>query len=400
MKAKLICVCAVVLVLALLLTLAPACGKEKGDVKTLKIGVLAALSGPAAPYGTTHNLGAKWAADDINDAGGINVGPDTYMIEIVSCDTKWVNSVATECAARMIYDEGCKFTIGGIGTWNAVKGIFNDAKVINVGLGTTRPEADLPYCINGNTDSEYWAKTWAKQAYEAQPGVKKLVIISPDTPGSRDWVNAHEEGAVGQGQIVLDKVYYTFGATDFFPILTKILTKNPDAIALDATPAGDQMLITKQARELGFTGWIQHATPVPLVLLKEVVPQEYLYNIATNEEIFSEPMFTQSVRDLNARFLELHAKPGETMNTCTIHGYAHVTLLAEAIKQAGSIDVDAVLKVFDDPDFRFNRIYVENAKLGGFETTGIRRQFPHFQAYSEIQDGVLTAIRAEIVELP
>jgi len=103
---------------------------------------------------------------------------------------------------------------------------------------------------------------------------------------------------------------------------------------------------------------------------------------------------------LNERVVRDYVKPGETMNCCTIHGYSHVTAIATAIEQAGSIDVDEVLKVMDDPDFRFNRIYVENASIGGFETYGIRRQFPHFQAYSEIQDGVITTFKASIVECP
>jgi len=89
------------------------------------------------------------------------------------------------------------------------------------------------------------------------------------------------------------------------------------------------------------------------------------------------------------------------MNCCTVHGYSHVTAIVTAIEQAGSIDVDDVIKVFDDPDFRFNRCYVENARVGGFETYGIRRQFPHFQAYSEIHDGgLITTFQANIVDVP
>ena len=417
---KLIGIAILALVLVLLVTVVPGCGKGEEKpvpgvtptpgvtpavtptptVKTLKIGFLNALSGPAAPYGTAHELGVKWAASDINAAGGLKVGRDIYMLKVVSCDDKWIASAAVECAQRLIYDEGCKFTIGGIGTVNATKGIFNDAKVINVGLGTTRPEATLPYHINGNTDTEMWAKTWAKQTYEAHPEVKTLAIISPNTPGSVEWLDAHEAKAVELGQTVVAKEVYTFGISDFYPLLTKIVAKKPDAISLDATPAGDQLLMTKQARELGFTGWIQHATPVSLALMKASMPVSFLYKIATNEEVFSDPVFTQSVRDLNDRWLKLYAKPGESMNTCVIHGYCHVNFLAKAIEQAGSIDVDQVLKVFDDPNFRFNRIYVEDAKIGGFETIGIRRQFPHFQAYSEIQDGQLKLIKAEVVELP
>ena len=263
---KLISIAILAFVLVLLVTLVPACGKgeEKPGpgvtptpgvtpavtptptVKTLKIGFLNALSGPAAPYGTAHELGVKWAASDINAAGGLKVGSDVYMLKVVSCDDKWIASAAVECAQRLIHDEGCKFTIGGIGTVNATKSIFNDAKVINVGLGTTRPEATLPYHINGNTDTEMWAKTWAKQTYEAHPEVKNLAIISPDTAGSLEWLDAHQAKAKELGQTIVAKETYVFGTTDFYPLLTRIVAKKPDAISLDATPAGDQLLMTKQ----------------------------------------------------------------------------------------------------------------------------------------------------------
>jgi branched-chain amino acid transport system substrate-binding protein len=340
------------------------------------------------------------AADDINEAGGIKVGSDTYMIKIISCDTKYVSSAAADCAAMMIYDEKIKFVIGPIGTVRAVRDTFEAAEVMQVYLSTTYVNPDLYYIFNGNTDNTAWVETWVKQAYEEHPEIKTLAIINPDVEGGQDWARDHHVAAAKYGQTIVAEEWFTYGTTDFYPILTKILSKNPDAIALDGTPAGSQVLMTKQARELGFTGWIQHPAPVPLALLKASMPDEYLYNIATNEEIFSEAMFTQSVRDLNERVVRDHIKAGETMNCCTIHGYSHVVGIVTAIEDAQSVDPFYVVKAMEDPDFRFNRIYVENASVGGFETYGVRRQWPHFQAYSEIQNGVITAIKAQVVITP
>ena len=420
---KLIGIAILALVLVLLVTLMPACGKGGGEqhgatptpgvtpkvtpgvtptpqTKTLKIGMLGPLSGVAAAWGSAHELGCKWAAQDINDAGGLKVGSDTYMIKIISCDDKYVSSVAAECAARFIYDEGAKFAIGGIGTVLATRGIFNDAKVINIYLSTNSLDPKMRYVINGNVVDDQWAYAWIKQWSEAHPEIKTLAVINPNVEGGHTWAEADKAAAAKYGVTVVAEEYFTYGEVDFYPILTKIVAKKPDAITMDASPAGNSALMTKQARELGFTGWIMHPSPVPLSLLKDSMPVSYLYNIATNEEVFSDPVFSQAVRDLNARWLKLYAKPGEAMNTCTIHGYGHVTCLATAIKQAGSIDVDEVVKVFDDPNFRFNRIYVENARLGGIETLGVRRQFPHFQAYGEIQNGVLKTLKAQVVEMP
>ena len=94
---KLIGICMLVVVVALVLTLTPACGKgeEPGgttpakstptpQTKVLKMGMMGPLSGPAAAWGAQNEQGAKWAADIIIEAGGIKVGGVTYTIKIVS----------------------------------------------------------------------------------------------------------------------------------------------------------------------------------------------------------------------------------------------------------------------------------------------------------------------------
>ena len=80
------------LVLALLLTLAPACGKEKGEVKTLKIGVILPSTGPEGPWADQIDQGMEWVKDKIKATGGIEVGADTYMISLVKADTKLTGS--------------------------------------------------------------------------------------------------------------------------------------------------------------------------------------------------------------------------------------------------------------------------------------------------------------------
>jgi len=57
------------------------------------------------------------------------------------------------------------------------------------------------------------------------------------------------------------------------------------------------------------------------------------------------------------------------------------------VETAGSIDVDEVMKVFDDSDFTWGRYYVPNANLGGLETYGIGHFLLHFVPYGEIIDG-------------
>jgi branched-chain amino acid transport system substrate-binding protein len=423
MKKKLIGIGAVVLVLALLLTLAPACGNgdeeptpgatptpgvtptpgatptPTPEAKTLKIGVLAPLSGIAAPWGVPTELGVKWAADDINDAGGVMIGNDLYMIKVYSCDAGLGAGPSADCAFEMAYDHKVSF-ISAMATQEAIITILDENKIIDCILNTYRVDPAWPYHFNGNVDFEFWVDTWVRQAAEAHPEGKRIAIVNPIGVDGYGWQEQHYIAAEKYGlEIVADEMY-DMGTQDYYPILTKVLSKNPDVISTDASVAGDVILITKQARELGFEGWIHHPTPVAIKLLKAAIPEAYLYDIATNEEDFSAPFFPDALRELNARFLEEHARPGETLNCCCIHSYSHVLFYVKACQEAGTTDPDEVLKAIEDPSFRFDRIYVEDAEVGGLETAGIKRQFPHFQCYSEIQDGELTSIKAELVATP
>ena len=88
------------------------------------------------------------------------------------------------------------------------------------------------------------------------------------------------------------------------------------------------------------------------------------------------------------------------MNVCVSHAYGQVEFLAAAIEEAGSIDVDEVIKAFEDPDFTFERYLNTNAKLGGLESYGILRQFPHYIIYAEIWDGEVEIIDGAVVAAP
>jgi branched-chain amino acid transport system substrate-binding protein len=203
---------------------------------------------------------------------------------------------------------------------------------------------------------------------------------------------------------VVAEEYYTQGVIDFYPVLNKILANNPDIIDTEGQP-GDQALMVKQLRELGYTGRIAESSYVPLGILIGTAGKDYCYDISTGLPDFECEYYSDEMRDLARRYMDEQAGPDETdMPDCVVHGYSQIMFLKKAFEQADSIDTDEVMKVFDDPDFRFERYYTPNAKLGGFETYGIRRQMPHFNPYCEIvlEDGEpkLVQMGGTVVEIP
>jgi branched-chain amino acid transport system substrate-binding protein len=60
------------------------------DVKTLKMALLTALSGAAAPYGLADKAGFEFWIEDTNAAGGLKVGGDTYKLEGKVYDHRYI----------------------------------------------------------------------------------------------------------------------------------------------------------------------------------------------------------------------------------------------------------------------------------------------------------------------
>lgn len=401
MKNKLISISAVVLVLALVLTLVASCGKEKGEVLTLKIGLVAPLSGPAAGWGVAYETGTKFAVADFNAAGGIKVGKDTYMMEVVTCDDKMTPSVAADCATEMAYLHKVKYVVGPIAAVvEAMHPIFDENKVIQIAC-TGDIYCDYPYffAVGGPPN---WSPNFYREFHKHHPEVKTVAIITQDTPNAHTFHDNMLPVFPEVGMELLDTEWTAVGLTDFYPYLTKLLALNPDALETGWSGPGDQALIMKQARELGFTGWFLTWAYVPVGLLKDMVGESYMYNMATAMPIFTSEFYSPQMRELARRYMdEGWAQTGETeMPDVAVHGYSGVSQIVTAIEEAGTIDSEEVLKVMDDPDFTFERYYVPNAKIGGVETYGCRRFVPHFVPYGEIIDGELVQMGGAVCNVP
>src|SRR2546421_11547056 len=80
---------------------------------TLKIAILGPL---AFVQGENHWAGAEMARDEINKAGGINVGGRRMQVELIRADTNEIQSVpdATNAIERVITRDKADFLIGGL----------------------------------------------------------------------------------------------------------------------------------------------------------------------------------------------------------------------------------------------------------------------------------------------
>jgi branched-chain amino acid transport system substrate-binding protein len=123
---------------------------------TIKIAVL----GPMAfVQGENHWAGAELARDEINKAGGVNVGGKKMMIELIRADTNELQSVpdATNAMERVITRDKADFVIGGFRSEAvlAMQEVAMDYKKIFLGAGAA--DAKLGENVEKNYDRyKYW----------------------------------------------------------------------------------------------------------------------------------------------------------------------------------------------------------------------------------------------------
>src|SRR5919106_2001423 len=126
------------------------------QAQTIKIAIL----GPMAfVQGENHWAGAEMARDEINKAGGINVGRKRMRIELIRADTNEIQSVsdATNAIERVITRDKVDFLIGGFRSEAvlAMQEVAMDYKKIFLGAGAAHSKLGLNVEQNYNR-YKYW----------------------------------------------------------------------------------------------------------------------------------------------------------------------------------------------------------------------------------------------------
>ncbi|MGE4239069.1 ABC transporter substrate-binding protein [Ramlibacter sp.] len=222
---------------------------------TVPVGYTGPLTGSASSWGIGMAEGMKMA---FADAGTVQIGGKPYKFVLDAYDDAYNTQTAVANSQRMIQEKKVKFaaTMGGaIGV--VTEPVMSSAKVLQFHLGAAEAflGKDKPLSLRSHMSSldafyVYWP--WVANKY---PQVKTVALFQPnDDTGRASQV--HEEAAIKKTRLsIVANERVPRDVTDFYPILTKVLEKKPDAISF-YTPPGQQPIAAKQARELGFKGLI------------------------------------------------------------------------------------------------------------------------------------------------
>jgi branched-chain amino acid transport system substrate-binding protein len=251
MKKTLLCSLAMVLAVGVALPGAAALTKGPAAGKTVKVGVIADVTGSAAVYGTMQKNAYDLATEDIKtgiiDAGGANLSFDVQ--DAASDGAQVVNLMQ-----KFTTDGTTPLVMGPTLSGEAFKA-FPIAKAANfpvMGTSTTAEGVtDIGPTVFRDSLAESQAIPPTVAKVQAKWHAKTLAIIyGDDNAFTKTDGDLFKKEFEKNGATVVDTETFHIGDKDFGPSLTKIASKKPDAIAIGGLfPEATQIIA--QAGKLG-----------------------------------------------------------------------------------------------------------------------------------------------------
>jgi branched-chain amino acid transport system substrate-binding protein len=224
---------------------------------SIRLGIVAPMSGPNARYGAFSLRGAQLAAKDINAAGGI----DGRKIQIFSADSQGTPVEGVSATRRLIDQDKVDFLIGDVSSsvTLAMQPVVEDAGVLLINAASSNPKITYAAGVGGfkwsfrnyPTD-ENRALIVAQYAAEKR-GFTKFAVLSVDSDYGRSAIEFTKKYLPRFKGQILTEDYYKEGEVDFRSVLAKIRDSGAQAIIMyglaDTTP-----IVARQMTEVGLAG--------------------------------------------------------------------------------------------------------------------------------------------------
>ena len=147
--------------------------------RTVKIGFLAPLTGDVSAWGRPGHDGCLVWADEVNSSGGIQIGGERYLVEIVPFDCQYEPNLALLGARKLVLEDGVKLLLmlGG-DTFPPVQDFINEHKVLTSTLLPSDLSPDTPYLIAPCEVHPIYNVTGVEWVAENHPELKTVALCA------------------------------------------------------------------------------------------------------------------------------------------------------------------------------------------------------------------------------
>ncbi|QDS38099.1 ABC transporter substrate-binding protein [Brevibacillus brevis] len=203
---------------------------SSGGGNTVKVGVLASLTGPLESYGKQtvrgFELGLDYATEGKREIAG-------KKIEFVVEDTETKPDVAVQKATKLLETDKVDFLVGSSSSGDtlAVLPLAEEYKKIMV------VEPAVADSITGKNWNKYIFRTGRNSSQDAVAGAAaiaskgtKIATMAQDSAYGREGIEAFKTAAEKLGAVIIEEQYVDTNTTDFTANIQKIISAKPEYV--------------------------------------------------------------------------------------------------------------------------------------------------------------------------
>jgi branched-chain amino acid transport system substrate-binding protein len=326
--------------------------KQDTSGDTIHIGQYASLTGETSTFGVESNAGVSFAVEQLNAAGGIEVGGKKFKVEVDTQDDQSKPDEAKTVAVKFASDPKLVAVIGEVASTRSLNAApeFQRAGIPMVSPSSTNPDVTKvgDYIFRVCFIDPFQGLVMAKFASQELKAKKVAILRDQSSDYSVGLANVFAEEFKKAGGTITADVSYNAKDADFRSQLSQ--AKGADAIFIPGY-YGEVGTIARQARELGIKvpllggdGWDS----------EKLVEGAGGAGGALEGSYFSTHYSKDAKEERVQTFVKDYtAKAGKAPASLVAQGYDAMMILADAIKRAGSIErakvKDALAQTKDYP---------------------------------------------------
>lgn len=353
------------------------------DAESLKIGVIAPLTGGGAPWGMAAAQGPKILAAEINAKGGLDVGGKKYPVEVIAYDDQYKAADAVAAYQRLVHRDGVKYVIIMSSTATmALRQSVEDDKVLALSSSYMSKAIDpnSKYMFRMFSSAADYLPSFIALMKEHVKG-RRIVIVNPNDDTGWDQTELSLKIYKDNGFDVLGSQMFERTQKDFAPMITEIIGKNPDLIDLGSTPPATAGLIIRQARELGYKGVFVKtggAAPKDIVAAAGKDAAEGVINM-----LYADP----SNGGYQRIVAEYRKSVGQDPNEIIVAFYDGANVLLHAIQKAGDVNDTSKVAAAFPRALPMQSLQGDTLSLGGKASSGVDKEIMTVNYIGVVKDG-------------
>lgn len=308
---------------------------------TIKIGAVIPLTGRYAAGGNQIKQGYELAVNDINAAGGVDIGGTKVPLELIVLDdesdaTKTVQHLETQFSENDVVAY-----LGGFGSdlHAAAAGIAEKNKVPYLGVAFALygvHQQGFKYLFSPFPKSPALAASTFDMLDSLDPKPTNIAIFQETTDWGKELGGLWTEQANARGYTITTYEYAP-GTTDFSSIILPAKDSGADVVLALPNPP-DGLALAKQMKELDFS-------PSVDLFVRAADPPTFGENLGVDSDGFmlmpgwNRGVNFAGVKEMSERHMTAYGTPALAV---TGPAYACIQILVDAISRAGSLDRDAI----------------------------------------------------------